>query len=202
MNLGWWALGLAAVGAGVVVLSGGAPMVLNENPLVPPFPGVRGYTREQNAAYIRSVFSAFGIPKVGQDAAIANAIAESNLNNMVAGDSGSSVGLFQINALGRKFAADRRDPVYNALWMVTNEVIKPAGAKYLAAVAAGDVRLAAQRFAVDIERPADRIEGGATWHRRGWLGEQVAAGALPDNGLAYRWLDGEVKAGRIRLATS
>jgi hypothetical protein len=77
-------------------------------------------TRLQNAQIIVREFLAAGFPLQLALAAVVNAVKESGLNAAIKGDSGHSVGLFQIHDLNgkRQFTGDRTDPVYNTRWIM------------------------------------------------------------------------------------
>lgn len=91
-------------------------------------------------------------------AAVVNAYAESSLNPLAIGDSGRSVGLFQLNIRGAgagMTTAARQDPTTNARTLITRE--RSALGKVAAAAAAGEgiPRLAAL-FSTYVERPSNK----------------------------------------------
>jgi hypothetical protein len=106
-----------------------------------PFAG--DVQKRRNAETILAEFQAARWPAGLALAAIANAVAESNLNEFATGDGGHSIGLFQINDLRGQltFDFDRRDPEAN-----TRQQAYQRGAS---------VPEMAALFAAIVERPAD-----------------------------------------------
>ena len=117
--------------------------------------------RLRNAKIIYDMFRKAGYPAGIALAAIANARHESDISNEAVGDSGSSVGLFQLhkNGAGKGMStADRMDPYKN-----TARIIKEAdmyGSKMMTAYNSGaSVADLSVIFGRDIERPANAGAG-------------------------------------------
>ena len=113
-----------------------------------------------NAAIIAEECANAGLPDRIAAAAIVNAWAESGLDANVLGDSGHSVGLFQLHDKGGGHGLTveyRRDPRNNVKTILQREVLKPRGnvLRQRAAEGAGVGELAAI-FSRDIERPKDK----------------------------------------------
>jgi hypothetical protein len=113
--------------------------------------------RLKNAKIIYDMFRKAGYPAGVALAAIVNARHESDLSNEAVGDSGSSVGLFQLhkNGAGKGMSqAERMDPYKN-----TARIIKETdmyGSKLMEASNAGaSVADMSVIFGRDIERPAN-----------------------------------------------
>ncbi len=113
-------------------------------------------TAAASMGLIVGAFLARGLSIRAAHAAVVNAYAESALNPAAVGDSGHSVGLFQINDLSgrRSFNGDRKDPSYNISWILDNEVMAAAGSRFRAMDAAGaSLGDLVEAFCRDIERP-------------------------------------------------
>lgn len=117
--------------------------------------------RVRNAKIIYDMFRKAGYPVGVAMAAIANARHESDLSNSAVGDSGSSVGLFQLhkNGAGKGMTtADRMDPYKN-----TARIIKETDMysdKLMKAWNDGkSVATLSYIFGRDIERPANAGKG-------------------------------------------
>jgi hypothetical protein len=120
------------------------------------------------ARIIEQEFLAAGFNDVMVAAAIVNAKAESNLDPRAAGDSGQSIGLFQLYSKGAgagMSVAQREDPVLN-----TRRIIQEVKSNYgkrlrpYAEAASGSptsVAEATALFTEDIERPANGVLKGA-----------------------------------------
>lgn len=112
--------------------------------------------RQAIASLIVSAFSAAGYGLVQQIAAVANAIAESNLNPLARFSTASedSVGLFQLNMKGGvgtgHAVEDLLDPVKNTALIIA-EANKVAAFK-----AATTLKVAVELFVTKIERPANQ----------------------------------------------
>jgi hypothetical protein len=121
---------------------------------------VQGINSSQraNARIIEREFTAagFGPPVVA--AAIINAIAESALNNAAVGDSGASVGLFQLHERGGgrgMTVQERMDPTKNTKRIIQEAFAAPS---FMSLVRSGDtnVKRLAASFSTYVERPADK----------------------------------------------
>lgn len=103
-------------------------------------------------------FAEAGLSERAQAAAVANAYHESGLNPMASGDSGNSIGLFQLNkygAGGGMTVESRQDPLINIRTILEREVLAKRGESFRAADAAGaDCGVLAAIFSREIERPA------------------------------------------------
>jgi hypothetical protein len=111
------------------------------------------------ARTVESVLAARGMPSEVIAAALVNAVAESGLNPNAVGDSGASVGLFQLHERGAgkgMTVAARKDPVTNTKRIA--EEYDRYGGKIRAAYAAGerDIGKLAGMWSTHIERPADK----------------------------------------------
>jgi hypothetical protein len=96
-------------------------------------------------------FLAAGLPVAVSLAAVANAYAESRLDPKAVGDSGRSVGLFQINIVNGPFDFDRTDPVGNIRWTI-DETRRRGGSVVALAHQGATVAVLTDRFASDVER--------------------------------------------------
>jgi hypothetical protein len=139
-------------GATVLAILGGLTKNLNADQAV-------------NAQIIAEEFSAAGLHKRIGAAAIVNAWHESGLRAGAIGDSGHSVGLFQLHDKGGGHGLTvefRADPRNNTRTILEREVLAKRGDKLRqrAADGAGVGELAAI-FSRDIERPAN-VEGNMT----------------------------------------
>jgi len=113
------------------------------------------------AALIASHFMSAGLPSEFAAAAIVNAWHESSLNPSAVGDSGASVGLFQLHERGAgegMSVEERMDPTINTQRII-QEVQSSWGDQMRAAYEAGDRRVSvfSSLFSRDIERPADEV---------------------------------------------
>lgn len=116
--------------------------------------------QRQMADIIEKEFLDAGYSPAVVAAALVNALAESGLNPRAAGDSGWSIGLFQMNrkaGAGKGHSvAELEDPTQNVRILLSVE--KKALAKVEAAVKAGaGIAEAAGLFAVYVERPRDTV---------------------------------------------
>lgn len=125
--------------------------------------------QKEMAKIIEQRFLAAGLPKSVAAAAIVNAYAESGLRPGATGDSGHSIGLFQLHDRGGGHGMsveERKDPGINTDTILNREVLKGFG-KNLRAAAAGGASIAelSAIFSRDIERPRDR-EGAMAKRQR------------------------------------
>lgn len=116
------------------------------------------------ARTVESVLVAHGMPAEVIAGALVNAVAESGLNPNAVGDSGASVGLFQLHERGAgkgMTVAARKDPVTNTKRIA--EEYDRYGGSIRKAYAAGerDPGVFAALWSTYIERPADKV-GEAT----------------------------------------
>ena len=117
-------------------------------------------SKTANVKAIEEVFLAADMPESLIAAAVANAYHESSWNASAAGDSGHSIGLFQLSDWGAGSGLSveyRKDPRNNAKVILEREVLTRRGKtlREAAAQGAGVGELAAI-FSRDIERPADK----------------------------------------------
>lgn len=119
-------------------------------------------SQRKMAQLIANEFKAAGFPPVAQAAAIVNAWVESKLNPEAVGDSGHSIGLFQLHDKGGGAGLSveyRANPVNNTRTILEREVLGHFGKRFRQRVADGaKVGELAAIFSQDIERPAD-VEG-------------------------------------------
>ena len=115
-------------------------------------------TQRYNAKVIEREFTAagFGPPVVA--AAIINALAESALNSAAVGDSGASVGLFQLHERGGgrgMSVQERMDPTKNTKRIIQEAFAAPG---FMALVRSGDtdIKRLTAAFSTYVERPADK----------------------------------------------
>lgn len=149
-------MGVAVV-IGLLALAYLGREALGAQSTVAPFVAPQGLTPAQvpNAMIILREFHAAGLGWMGP-AAIANALAESNLNASAVGDGGRSVGLFQLNsstgAAGEGMSEElRMDPVVNTRRII--EVVRAMGGEQLDPTwTHGQVTT---WFAADVENCAD-----------------------------------------------
>lgn len=151
-----------AIGVGVGVLLFALPAFGVGNSVVSLIKKKLTLSQRRNATIIANAFAKAGLPPIVAAAAIANAYAESKLNAGAVGDSGHSIGLFQLSdwGAGHDLSVDYRlDPQNNVQTILAREVLKGYG-KTLRARAAEGARVGelAAIFCRDIERPKD-IEG-------------------------------------------
>lgn len=158
------ALGLAAAwallsGGGTPVADSVADKWIGDSQAAP-----RALRRKAMRAVERE-FRAAGIvypPAIA--AALVNAKAESGLNPLAIGDSGASVGMFQLNKWGAGHdmtVEARQDPAVNAQTMLQREVLAKTGRRFREAIERrADVGELAYLFCYDLERPKNR-EGDA-----------------------------------------
>jgi hypothetical protein len=136
----------------------------------------------ENASIIEKVFRDAGMPDSVIAAAIVNAYAESNLRAGVTGDSGHSVGLFQLHDRGGgsgMSVEERQDPEINAKTILEREVLAEKGQELLAKAKSGaSVAELSAIFSRDIERPRDK-EGAMA--RREKLAEDMFGEKEIDN---------------------
>lgn len=121
-------------------------------------------TQRANATIIAQAFDDAGLPDTATAAAIVNAYAESGLDHTAEGDSGHSIGLFQLSDWGAGHGMtvqERKDPYVNVATILQREVLAGMGKTFRRKASEG-ARVAelAAIFSRDIERPKDR-EGQA-----------------------------------------
>ena len=153
---------LIAVGVGVGILVFALPAYGVGNSVISLIKKKLTLAQRRNATIIAEEFLAAGLPPVVAAAAIANAYAESKLNAAAVGDSGHSIGLFQLSdwGAGHDLSVEYRlDPRNNTKTILSREVLGKFG-KNLRARAAEGARVGelAAIYCRDIERPKD-IEG-------------------------------------------
>ncbi|NEH82928.1 hypothetical protein GR226_04145 [Rhizobium leguminosarum] len=116
-------------------------------------------SRKANAMLIASKFNSAGYGSLQQITAIANAIAESNLNEKAVGDHGHSHGLFQLNqsgGVGRGFRdQELQDPARNIEIMLDHIAANEKAADRVFR-AATSLLAAVTVFVRNFERPADQ----------------------------------------------
>ncbi len=116
--------------------------------------------QKEMAKIIEQKFLAAGLPKSVAAAAIVNAYAESGLRPGARGDSGHSIGLFQLHDHGGGHGMsveDRMDPSINTDTILNREVLKGFGRKLRSAAAGGaSIAELSGIFSRDIERPKDK----------------------------------------------
>lgn len=115
-------------------------------------------SQQEMAAIIEKEFRAAGFSDAVIAAAIVNAIAESNLNPNAVGDSGRSIGLFQLHEKGGGYGmsvADRKNPTLNTQRII-QEAKKAKG--FMAVVNSGETRIPvlSAAFSTYVERPANK----------------------------------------------
>ena len=120
--------------------------------------------QRDNALIIAQAFEEAGLPDTATAAALVNAYAESELNHLAEGDSGHSIGLFQLSDWGAGHGMtvqERKDPYINVQTILKREVLAGMGRNFRRRASEG-ARVAelAAIFSRDIERPKDR-EGAA-----------------------------------------
>jgi hypothetical protein len=108
---------------------------------------------------IEREFLAAGLPLSIACAAVVNAVAESGLNPSAPGDSGHSIGLFQLHDGGAgkgMSVADRKDPAINTRRIIKE--VKDSFGKELRRLASQGATIAqlSAIFSRDIERPKDK----------------------------------------------
>lgn len=117
-------------------------------------------SQRQMAQLIEQEGRAAGLSPNEIAAMIVNAKAESGLNPGIKGDSGHSIGLFQLNDRGAGHGMsveERQDPITNIRTILTREVLTRRGQQFRSRAAAGaSIQELAAIFSRDIERPADR----------------------------------------------
>lgn len=110
------------------------------------------------AALIEREFTAAGFSPLVAAAAVVNAYAESRLDPKAVGDSGRSIGLFQLSIKGAgagMSVAARQDPTTNTRTLIAREA--RALAKIKAAVAKGaSLGDLVEMFSTYVERPGDK----------------------------------------------
>jgi len=121
--------------------------------------------RADNARVIYQEFRRAGYPAGLALVAIANAIHESDLSNYAAGDSGQSIGLFQLKAPSGAGAGmsieQRQDPVLNTRRII--EKMKEDGAALFASYDAGaSVAELSRIFGRDVEQGSGSRDRGET----------------------------------------
>lgn len=116
-------------------------------------------SQRRMAQVIANEFKAAGFPATAQAAAIANAWVESKLNPEAVGDSGHSIGLFQLHDKGGGAGLSveyRANPVNNTRTILEREVLGSFGKRFRERTVEGaKVGELAAIFSQDIERPAD-----------------------------------------------
>jgi hypothetical protein len=139
---------------------------------------------------IEREFLAAGLPLALAAAAVVNAYAESSLNPRAVGDSGASVGLFQLHERGAgagMTVAERMDPTLNTR-RILQTLLGPQGVPVIAAVQAGErgVAALAALFSTHVERPL---------HKAAEEARRVALAARLFPGVIVEQLPTAVKAG-------
>lgn len=149
-----------AVGVGVGVLLLALPAYGVGNNVVSLIKKKLTLKQRRNATIIAEEFAKAGLPPIAAAAAIANAWAESKLNEKAEGDGGHSWGLFQLNDWGAGHGLTveyRIDPRNNAQTILNREVLKGFGKAFRQRLAEGArVGELAAIFCRDIERPKDK----------------------------------------------
>lgn len=116
--------------------------------------------QQQMVQKIETAFVGAGLPLTAAAAAVVNAWAESKLNPEAVGDSGHSIGLFQLSDWGAGHdmtVAERKIADVNIKTILVREVLVNAGKRFRQRAAEGaDPRELAAIFSADIERPKDR----------------------------------------------
>ena len=127
--------------------------------IVDQIDGLNGSQREM-AAMIEEEFLAAGLSRSVAAAAVVNAKAESELNPEAMGDSGHSVGLFQLHDRGGGHdmsVEERADARTNIRTILEREVLGKMGSTLRERAESGaSVSELAAIFSRDIERPRDR----------------------------------------------
>ena len=119
-------------------------------------PYTNGTERMKNATLIFKAFKKAGYSDGIALSAVVNADYESKLSNQAVGDSGNSVGLFQVHKMHGMSVKDRMNPTKNIAFIL--EDFKKNGVKIVGMDSDGaTVAVLSGRFGHDIERPADRI---------------------------------------------
>jgi hypothetical protein len=144
---------------------------------------IKGLSSAQRsmATIIETEFKKAGLKPSIIAAAIVNAKAESDLNPRAVGDSGHSIGLFQLNDNGGAgqglSATERVDPVINAQIILKREVLANAGRNLRSAAENGaSVAQLAAIFSRDIERPGDKT---GQMKARAYLASKLLPTATP-----------------------
>lgn len=141
---------------------------MNAAELVRSAPFAADVQKRRNAETILAEFQSARMPAGLALAAIANAYAESGLNERATGDGGHSIGLFQLNDLRgqRPFDFDRTDPRKNTRWIIDEMVrlwrkrgqigkynaVESMADAYLRGASVADM---AALFSAVVERPSD-----------------------------------------------
>jgi len=119
-------------------------------------PRTSGKERMSNATRIFKAFKRAGWSDAVALAAIVNADYESKLSNEAVGDSGSSVGLFQVHKTHGMSVKDRMNPTKN-IDFILRDIAKNGHKIVLMDKNHASVAVLAGQFGHDIERPADRV---------------------------------------------
>lgn len=145
---------IAAAGAVWSLFASGSALLTR---MAPEWKAKLGPAKLAMVQLIAQEFAEAGLSERAQAAAVANAWHESGLNPLASGDSGNSIGLFQLNKHGAGHGMtveDRQDPLINTRTILEREVLAKRGAAFRAADAAGkDCGVLAAIFSRDIERP-------------------------------------------------
>jgi hypothetical protein len=134
------------------------PPAVVPNPSVADMAVGLNSSQRSNARVIEKEFTRAGFGPSVVAAAIINALAESGLRNDAAGDSGASIGLFQLHERGGgkgMSSSERMDPTKN-----TRRIIEEAkrARGFMSKVSAGvtSIPALAAAFSTYVERPADK----------------------------------------------
>jgi len=119
-------------------------------------PRTSGKERLANANRIFKAFKRAGWSDGVALAAIVNADYESKLSNKAIGDSGSSVGLFQVHKVHGMSVSDRMNPTKNINFILA-DIAKNGHKIVLMDKNHATVAVLAGQFGHDIERPRDRV---------------------------------------------
>ena len=119
-------------------------------------PYTDGTERMKNATSIFKAFKKQGYSDGIAMAAIVNADYESKLSNKAVGDSGNSVGLFQVHKIHGMSVKDRMNPTKNIRFIL--EDFRKNGLKIVDMDQKGaTIAVLSGQFGHDIERPKDRV---------------------------------------------
>lgn len=146
---------IAAAGAVWSLFATGSALLSR---MAPAWKTKLGPARLAMVQMIGQEFAEAGLSERAQAAAVANAYHESGLNPLASGDSGNSIGLFQLNKYGAGHdmtVESRQDPLTNIRTILDREVLAKRGAAFRAAdIAGASASTLAAIFSRDIERPA------------------------------------------------